>query len=107
MTLPDNIEGLIQAQNEQDSTRFSQYFTANATVSDEGASYSGRAEIEQWIQQATEKYQMQTKPIDYQQSDTSAVLTVEVTGTFPGSPIVLHYHLGLEDTLIRSLKITG
>ena len=107
MTLPDNIESLIQAQNNLDSTAFAEHFTNEATVADEGHTYSGRAKIKEWIQQATEKYRMQTKPIDYQQSDTSAILTVEVTGTFPGSPIVLHYHLGLEDTLISSLSITG
>ncbi|MCX6215635.1 MAG: nuclear transport factor 2 family protein [Spirosoma sp.] len=107
MQLPASIEGFVQAQNKQDSTRFSQYFTANATVSDERHTYSGRAEIEKWIQQATETYQMQAKPIDYQQSGASTILTLEVTGTFPGSPVVMHYHLELDDSLIRSLRITG
>jgi hypothetical protein len=45
MNLPATIEGFVQAQNEQDSARFSHYFTANATVSDEGHTYSGRDEI--------------------------------------------------------------
>lgn len=66
MQLPATIEGFVQAQNEQNSTRFSHYFTVNATVYDEGHTYSGRDEIREWIQQATKKYQMQTKPVDYQ-----------------------------------------
>ncbi|WP_020596456.1 nuclear transport factor 2 family protein [Spirosoma panaciterrae] len=107
MKLPAIIEGLVQAQNQQDSTAFTHYFTASATVSDEGHTYSGRAEIGQWIQQAAEVYQMQTKPIDYQQTGTSAILTVEVTGTFPGSPAVMHYHLELDDSLISSLRFTS
>ncbi|WP_323134364.1 nuclear transport factor 2 family protein [Tellurirhabdus rosea] len=107
MKLPSNIEGFVKAQNERDSTAFTHYFTANATVSDEGHSYSGRAEIGKWIQQATEAYQMQTKPIDYQQTGASAILTVEVTGTFPGSPAVMQYHFELEDSLISSLRFTG
>lgn len=107
MNLPATIEGFVQAQNEQDSARFSHYFTANAIVSDEGHTYSGRDEIREWIQQATKKYHMQAKPIDYQQSGASAILSVEVTGTFPGSPAVMQYHLELEDSLISSLRFTG
>ncbi|GAB3491459.1 nuclear transport factor 2 family protein [Spirosoma knui] len=107
MKLPAMIEGFVQAQNEQDFARFTDYFTDNATVADEGHTYSGKAEIKQWIQQATETYQMQTKPIDYQQTGSSAILTVDVTGTFPGSPAVMHYHLELDDSLIRSLRFTA
>jgi len=56
MKLPNNIEGFIKAQNDSDSTTFANYFTAYATVSDEGSSYLGREEIKQWIQETTEKY---------------------------------------------------
>jgi ketosteroid isomerase-like protein len=107
MKLPDNINDFIQAQNNLDSTAFAACFTEHATVSDEGSTYSGRAEIEEWIQQATEKYNMQVKPIDFSQTGSEGKLTVDVTGTFPGSPAVMHYHFGFDDTLISSLKITG
>lgn len=107
MKLPDNIEGLITAQNDLDSTAFAAYFTNVATVSDEGSSYSGRDEIKQWIQQATQKYQMQLKPVDFHQTGSTAELTVEVSGTFPGSPAVMYYHLELDRPFIRSLRITG
>jgi uncharacterized protein (TIGR02246 family) len=107
MNLPATIAGFVQAQNEQDSARFAHYFTPQATVSDEGQVYAGRAEIENWIQQATKKYHMQATPIEYQQSSASAILTVTVTGIFPGSPAVMQYHLELEDSLISSLRFTG
>jgi len=107
MILPSNIEGLIKAQNESDSIAFTEYFTEKATVSDEGSSYSGRTEIKLWTQQVTEKYHMQLKPIDFNQTGTSAKLTVEVTGTFDGSPAVMQYHLELEGNSICSLRITG
>jgi hypothetical protein len=107
MKLPDNIEGLIKAQNNLDSTAFTAFFTAEATVSDEGSSYSGRDEIRQWIQQATEKYHMHLKPINFKQTGSMSELTVEVSGTFPGSPAILNYHLELDGTLIRSLRISG
>ncbi|MPR35938.1 nuclear transport factor 2 family protein [Salmonirosea aquatica] len=107
MKLPENIEGLIRAQNERDSTAFANYFTEQATVSDEGSSYSGREEIKQWIQQATEKYNMQLKSLDFKQTGSKGELTVEVTGTFPGSPAVMQYNLEFDGTSISSLKITG
>lgn len=107
MKLPDNIEGLIKAQNELDIAAFAAYFTNLATVSDEGSSYSGRDEIKQWIQQASEKYQMQLKALDFNQTGSTAQLTVEVSGTFPGSPIVMQYHLELNGAFIRSLRISG
>ncbi|MBB5284902.1 hypothetical protein HNQ92_003050 [Rhabdobacter roseus] len=107
MKLPENIEGFIQSQNELDSTVFANYFTEQATVFDEGSSYSGRDEIKQWIQQATEKYSMQLKPLNFNQIGSKGKLTVEVTGTFPGSPAVMQYHFEWDGPAIRSLKITG
>ncbi|RAJ93210.1 SnoaL-like protein [Larkinella arboricola] len=107
MRLPDNIAGLVKAQNEQDSTAFAQYFTEKATVSDEGSSYSGRDEIKEWIQQATKKYQMQLKPIHFNEDGLAAELTVEVTGTFPGSPAIMQYHIKWDGSLIGSLHIKG
>ena len=106
MKLPENIAGFIKAQNELDSTAFANYFTVQATVFDEGSSYSGREEIKQWIQAAIEKYNMQLTPIDFTQTGSKGKLTVEVSGTFPGSPVVMNYHLELDDSSISSLKIT-
>ena len=107
MKLPENIAGLIKAQNEADSTAFASFFTEHATVFDEGSSYTGKSEIKQWIEEATEKYNMQTKIIDFAQTGEKGTLTVEASGTFPGSPAVMHYHLDMENALISSLKITG
>lgn len=106
MKLPENIEGFIKAQNESDSTAFASYFTEHATVSDEGSSYLGKEEIKEWIQAATEKYNMQLTPIDFTQTGSKGKLTVEVSGTFPGSPAVMNYHLELDGSSIGSLKIT-
>lgn len=107
MKLPDHIEAFIKAQNELDSAVFAGHFTEQATVSDEGSSYSGRTEIKQWIQQATEKYNMRLKPVSFDQNGSKATLTVEVTGTFEGSPAIMRYHLELDGASINSLKITG
>lgn len=106
MKLPENIAALIKAQNDLDSTTFASFFTAHATVSDEGSSHSGREEIKAWIQEATEKYNMHMAPVDFTQTGSKGKLTVEVTGTFPGSPAVMNYHLELDGSSISSLTIT-
>ncbi|WP_031530874.1 nuclear transport factor 2 family protein [Dyadobacter crusticola] len=107
MQLPENIEGLIKAQNEADSSTFADYFTEQATVFDEGSSYTGKSEIKQWIEEAIEKYKMQSKVIDFTQTGSKGTLIVEASGTFPGSPAVMHYHLDFDNAFISSLKITG
>ena len=107
MKLPENIAGFIKAQNDADSTAFAGFFTEHATVFDEGSSYTGREEIKHWIQEATEKYNMQVTPVDFTQNGTKGTLSVETSGTFPGSPAVMQYHLDMENALISSLKITG
>ncbi|KQS32913.1 nuclear transport factor 2 family protein [Dyadobacter sp. Leaf189] len=107
MKLPENIEGLIKAQNESDSTTFANYFTENAIVHDEGATHTGKGEIKQWIEEAVEKYKMQSKIIDFTQTDSKGSLIVEASGDFPGRPGVMHYHIEFDGELISSLKITG
>lgn len=44
-------------------------------------------------------------PLEY--LDADQILKTEVSGNFPGSPIVLAYHLEIKNGLIQSLKITG
>ena len=66
-----------------------------------------RKEIQQWIEHSNEQYQSVLKPLEYKQSGDEGVLTAEVSGTFPGSPIVLQFHLTLKNELIDSLKVTG
>ncbi|WP_439558121.1 nuclear transport factor 2 family protein [Dyadobacter sp.] len=107
MQLSETIAGLIQTQNEADSAAFANYFTENATVHDEGATHTGKAEIRQWLEKAIEKYKMQSKIIDFTQTGSKGTLIVEASGDFPGSPGVMHYHMEFDGELISSLRITG
>jgi hypothetical protein len=77
----------------------------NATVFDEGKNHNGKTEIQQWIKKANEEYQAVMKPVEY--SAKEEVLKAEVSGNFPGSPIILSYHFTFQNGLIESLKITG
>lgn len=105
MNLPKVVADLVDTQNSFDSAAYANCFSENAVVFDEGKTHNGRKEIEQWIEKANTNYQAVMKPLEY--SENEDILKAEVSGNFPGSPIVLSYHLKLEDGLIQFLKITG
>ena len=106
MELPQLVVKFVETQNTYDSGAYIECFTENAIVHDEGKTHTGKAEIRQWIEEANEKYKSVMKPLRYEESGSNGVLTAEVSGTFPGSPIVLKFHLGLKDGIIDSLNVT-
>ncbi|MBP1167220.1 elongation factor P hydroxylase [Chryseobacterium sp. PvR013] len=107
MNLPKIITDLIKAQDDFDSVAYANCFSDTAVVFDEGKRHNGRKEIEHWIADANERYKSVMKPVGYEENGTESILKAEVSGTFPGSPIVLSYQLQIDDELIQSLKITG
>lgn len=107
MQLHQVVERFVDAQNNFDSKAYVECFTDSAIVHDEGKVHTGKAEIRQWIEHANEEYQSFMKPLNYEESGSKGLLTAEVSGTFPGSPLVLLFHLALKDDLIDSLKVTG
>ena len=106
MELPQLVAKFVETQNTYNSGAYAECFTGNAIVHDEGKTHTGKAEIRQWIEEANEKYKSVMKPLRYEESGSNGILTAEVSGTFPGSPIVLKFHLGLKDGLIDSLNVT-
>lgn len=103
MNLPKVVTDLIKTQNNFDSVAYANCFTETAVVFDEGKTHNGRKEIEKWIDGANKKYQARMKPLEY--SETEHTLKAEVSGRFPGSPIVMTYLYEFQDGLIQSLKI--
>lgn len=103
MNLPTIVTELIKAQNNFDSTAYANCFTENAEVFDEGKTHKGRTEIKNWIDAANKKYQAVMVPIAY--SADEHTLKTEVSGTFPGSPVIMTFHYKFEDGLIKWLKI--
>ena len=107
MNLPKVIEGLVAAQNNFDSVAYAECFSETAVVFDEGKTHKGRKEIEEWIDEANKKYRAVMKPVAFEEKEKESLLKAKVSGDFPGSPIVMTYHLKIDDKLIQSLKITG
>lgn len=104
MNLPKVIAELVKKQNNFDSAAYTQCFTETAVVFDEGKTHNGRVEIEQWIDKSNKEYSATMEPLDYDEKEN--MLSAEISGSFPGSPVILKFHFQLSNGLIQSLKIT-
>ncbi|MFZ4766872.1 MAG: nuclear transport factor 2 family protein [Roseimicrobium sp.] len=94
----------VETMNAQDSDGFVACFAQDAEVQDEGRTHRGTVEIKAWIEGAFANYQPVLEVAEVSTTDTGAVISGPVSGSFPGSPVVLHYHLTLGDGLITALK---
>ncbi len=101
--LPKVIADLVKAQNNFDSVAYANCFSETAIVFDEGKTHNGRKEIENWIEKANKEYQATMKPLEY--SENIQTLKAEISGSFPGSPIVLTYLFDIKNQQVQSLKI--
>jgi hypothetical protein len=105
MNLPSIIQKYIDASNAHDVKAILGCFADDAIVRDENDARSGKSEIERWLTTTIEKYNFQFKSLSSQERDNETVVSVEIAGTFPGSPISLDYHFTITGGKIASLTI--
>ncbi|TRL39154.1 nuclear transport factor 2 family protein [Rhizobium straminoryzae] len=105
MKMPAVIEAFFAADHQNGQNVLQSLFTPQAVVSDERTSHLGTDAITSWWMAAKEKYRHSTKPLDAEKRDGEHVVRGEVTGQFPGSPIVLTYRFRLDGDKIATLEI--
>ena len=103
--LPRTIQNYIDASNAHDVQSILACFADDATVRDENTTHRGKIDIERWAMETIEKYKFQFKPLSAKKHDREIVVRVEISGTFPGSPISLDYRFALTSGKIASLII--
>ena len=103
--LPPLIQRYIDASNAHDVELILECFADDAVVRDENATHRGKIDIGQWITTTIQKYKFQFKPLSSQERDNETVVSVEVSGTFPGTPILLDHHFTIANEKITSLII--
>ncbi|MFM2179446.1 MAG: hypothetical protein RL015_3544 [Verrucomicrobiota bacterium] len=96
----------VAHMNDEDSTAFSACFTEDAVVEDEGQPHRGRAAIQAWIANAFTNYAPKLEVANVSNTDAGSVISGIVSGTFPGSPITLHYHVTHDEAQISHLRCT-
>ena len=80
-------------------------FADDAVVGDENAMRHGKIDIRRWATETIEKYKFQFKPLSVDERGAETILSVEVSGTFPGSPVTLDYRFTIANDKIQSLII--
>jgi ketosteroid isomerase-like protein len=103
--LPRTIQNYIDASNAHDVQSILTCFAYDATVRDENTTHRGKIDIERWATKTIEKYKFQFKPLSTEDRDNETVVAVEISGTFPGSPITLDYRFAIANEKIASLVI--
>jgi len=103
--LPRPIQNYIDASNAHDVPSILTCFSDDATVRDENTTHRGKIAIERWLRTTIAKFKFQFKPLDLEARDNETMVAVEISGTFPGSPITLEYHFTIAHKKIASLII--
>jgi hypothetical protein len=97
VVLPRLIRDYIDASNAHEVESILACFADDATVQDENTTHRGRIDIERWLGTTIEKYKFQFKPLSAEAHDSETIVAVQVSGTFPGSPITLDHHRPRKD----------
>ena len=105
MNLSPVIPRYIEASNAHDVNGIVDCFVDDAVVRDENAMRHGKIDIERWATETIEKYKFQFKLLSADEHGAETILSVEVSGSFPGSPVTLDYHFTIANDKIQSLII--
>jgi ketosteroid isomerase-like protein len=103
--LPRPIQNYIDASNAHDVQSILACFVDDATVRDENTTHRGKIDIERWLRTTIEKYKFQFKPTSVEERENETIVAVQISGTFPGSPISLDYRFARTNDKIASLII--
>ena len=103
--LPAVVQMYVESTNRHEVAAILSCFSEGAIVRDEAREYRGREAIEGWIETTIEKYKFQTKPLSASSAGIETVVEMEISGTFPGSPITLDYCFTIPEGRISSLTI--
>jgi hypothetical protein len=105
ISLPPVIQRYVDASNAHDVKSILACFEDDAVVRDENETRHGKIEIERWASETTDKYKFHFEPLSVGDRNNESVVTMDVSGSFPGSPIALDYHFIVTNEKISSLFI--
>jgi Uncharacterized conserved protein len=103
--LPQPIANYFQAANAHNTDAVVAAFADDAIVVDESRERRGSTAIKEWSEEVNEKYKPNAEVTDVAEVGDKTVVTANVSGTFPGSPVQLHYNFTLKGDKIAKLLI--
>jgi len=105
ISLTPIIQSYVDASNAHDVKSILACFADDAVVRDENATRRGKIDIERWASETIDKYKFHLKPLNAEERGNETVVSIEVSGSFPGSPVTLDYHFSVANEKISSLII--
>ncbi len=100
------IDEYFRASAERDVDAVIATFATDATVTDEGRPRTGHDEIRAWRTATSTEFEYTTAVLDTEQLGQHVYLvSTQVTGNLPGSPVTLRQRFTLRDGLIADLVI--
>lgn len=104
--MPDVITRYLGLAAEGELDALIGCFTDDAEVVDEGQTYRGHDEIRRWRETVTSKFTYRVEVVSSEALGADAfVVTAELEGDFPGSPVQLKFRFVLRAGLIATLEI--
>ncbi|WP_431926900.1 hypothetical protein [Nonomuraea jabiensis] len=104
--LPESIARYLAAHRTHDTTTGLDNFTPDATVTDDGKTYSGIDSIERWTKRSATEYTYTIEPIGaHRTGDQDYTVTQRLEGDFPGGVVNLRFRFALREGLIERLVI--
>ena len=106
MDTPEIIDRYLQLGTGKDHAATAACFTPDATVSDDGRTYHGRAEIQAWREALAGQFTYTVKVLGTEGNESGGYRVRSlVEGDFPGGRVELTYAFHLRDGLISELTI--
>lgn len=105
--LPAPVASYFNAANAGTPAELAACFTLDGVVHDEGKQLRGPAAIAAWSAATRARYAARATPLGSEADAEGITVRALVEGSFPGSPLQLHFQFRLQDDAIASLEITA
>lgn len=105
VSLPPAVQDYFAGKNARDLDRAVSGFAPTAVVRDEGGDHAGPVAIRAWIGDTVARYDDEAHVRSAAARGDDVEVVAGVSGTFPGSPIVLRFSFTLKDDRIVRLAI--
>lgn len=105
LSLPTPVDLYFKLAPDARETDLSGAFASDAIVRDEHKEHRGITAIRVWRVDTMARTPFTARPLSVEHRDGLCVVPAEVTGSFPGSPLILDHFFLLRDGKIAALEI--
>ncbi|SDS97273.1 nuclear transport factor 2 family protein [Actinoplanes derwentensis] len=106
--LPATVRGFLAAHVVRDADTASSFFAEDAVAVDQGESFRGREQIHAFLRDAGAEFEYTTEQIGAARVDDDHwVVTLRLTGTFPGGSADLDYRFTIRESVVTELVIAN